>query len=351
MQVAYSKISNTQAELLVEISGADFVKYIDQAAANLSMDIEIQGFRKGHMPRDLIERTLGTDKLYSEAAGIAVRGTIDYAIKEANLELTQHTIPEVHFIKLAANNPFIYKAVLSEPFFELCDNYAEVAAKIKKKEAQSSPSKVKVEESEVENTLQWLKKNRQQKAKNGQATIGSELKIDDDFARSIGNFNNVEELKGSIYDGIYIEKEKKEKNRVRIVILKEIIFKSKEEIPGNVIDREVLHIEDEFKDNISQMGLDYKTYLSRINKEGEELRKGWREQAKERVEFFLALDAIAKKEGIRPSEEEVKAEAQKVLNRYPSAKKAEKEIDAAHLYDYITGALKNEKTFEFLEGL
>ena len=339
MHVLYAKISSTQHELEIEIDASDLDKYIDKAASSLSLNLDIQGFRKGHAPRNMVLRYAGADKLYNEAGEIAVRASYAAALnseegrklKEVSYELE---VPEIRITKLAPDNSFIYKAIFTIPVFELAKDYSEIAARVRKSEAKG----VSVEDKEIEDTLEWLKKSRKADA------------INDDFAKSIGNFQNIEQLKKSISEGILMEKEKKEKERVRLAIIKEIILKSKKEIPDKIIALEISRIEEEFKENISDMGLDFDEYLVKIKKDKKELRVGWQDQARERVEISSALGAIARRENINPTEQEIKSEAENILRRYKKVKDAEKEYDPEALKGYVTRILRNKKVFEFLES-
>lgn len=340
--VTSHKTSNTKCEILVEVPSADLEKYLNEAASVLSNDLEIEGFRKGHAPRSMVERAVGADKLYSEGAEIAVRRTFSDALKEAGLDpgtFLKKAVPEIQVTKIAPNNPLEYKVTLHAPFFELASDYEKIASKIRNEERQKFEEHTKVEEKEIESTLQWLVKNRKTDA------------VNDDFAKSLGNFADLAELKKSIRDGICLEKENQERLRVRHAILRGIILESRVEVPDRVIERELLRVEEEFKQNIQGLGLDFNTYLSKINKKKEELYDGWREQARERLEKSFALDSIAERKEIKETEDEIAKEAQKILNHYRNSKDAGKEINTKALREYTSVVLRNEKTFQFLESL
>ena len=346
MQATYTKISNIESEVQAEISSVDFGVYLDKAAASLSKGFDIQGFRKGHAPRNIVEQKVGSGQLYDEAAEIAVRETSQKALEQVGEDTPKRAASEIRVIKLAPDNPFIYKIIFTTAFFELTDEYQAVARKVKEEEKKD----VVVEEKEIDDTLKWLAKSKRKGDKGDKGDKGEAL-VDDEFAKSLGNFQNLSELKTSIREGLAREKEKKEKDRLRLFIIKEIIAKSKSEVPQGVIIQEIDRIEEEFRQSIAQMGLDFEEYLKKIQKEKEELRKGWRNQARERVDIASALAAIAEKEGIVPSDEEVKQESGKALEYYTDKKNAGRDIDPARLKAYIYDILQREKTFEFLEQL
>ena len=341
MQATYTKISDTQQELKTEISSVDFGVYLDKAAASLSKGLDIQGFRKGHAPRNIVEQKVGSGQLYDEAAEIAVRETSQKALKDAGVDIPKRAASEIQVVKLAPDNPFIYKIIFTSAFFELTDEYQAVARKVTGAEKKD----IVVEEKEIDDTLKWLAKSRAPEGQEG------DIEINDELVKGLGNFKNLEELKTSIREGLAREKEKKEKDRLRLLMIKEVIAKSKSEVPEGVIAQEIDRIEEEFRQSISQMGLDFEEYLKKIQKEKEELRKGWHDQARERVEIASALAAIAKKEGIVPSDEEVEQESDKAKEHYQDKKDTGRGIDPVRLQAYIYDILQREKTFEFLEQL
>ena len=63
------------------------------------------------------------------------------------------------------------------------------------------------------------------------------------------------------------------------------------------------------------------------------------------------LREISQAENIEATPEEVEAEVAKAIAQYSTPEKAEKEVDQERLKEYAGGAIKNEKTFQFLEQL
>jgi FKBP-type peptidyl-prolyl cis-trans isomerase (trigger factor) len=341
MQVNCTKISDTEREFEVAIPSADFETFIEEASRRMSEGLEVAGFRKGHVPRDIVEQKVGSAKLLSEAAERAVRGTLKKALDtQKDATYPEQVVSDVQILKLAPKNPFVYKVALFTPALDLAKDYRDIAHRVWAREKRE----VKVEEKEVETTLEWLSKHHTQKG----STTGV---IDDEFARKVGDFENLESLKAGIKEGIVMEKETKEKDRVRLLIAKEILQHSKSEIPPKVISAQILRMEEEFKQRIGEMGLDFDTYLKNIQKKREDLQEGWRDEAKERVKISLVLNEVGKREHIEVSDEEVVQEAQKISNRYKNTKDAKIDIDSARLAEYVRGIIQNEKVFTFLENL
>ena len=174
--------------------------------------------------------------------------------------------------------------------------------------------------------------------------------INDELAKSLGKFDNLQKLRENIKEGLMQEKEVMEKQRIRIEIIEKIAENSKMEIPEVLVEKELGNMVNEFKMNVDQFGMDFETYLTQIKATAEELKKGWREQAEKRVKIGLCLKAIANKEKIVPTTQEVEEKMNQELMRYPDVEKVKKDIDLVALKEYTENILINEKVFELIES-
>lgn len=175
--------------------------------------------------------------------------------------------------------------------------------------------------------------------------------MNDEFARSLGKFDNLEALKNNIRDGIAMEKEQKEKEIWRAKVLQTIVKKSSMELPEILIQAELDKMIEEFKSNLTQMGLAYEEYLKNLKKTEEEMKKEWLPKAKERAEAGLILRQISELENLQVSAEEAEEEVNRMIKHYPDWDAVKAQIDMAQLLEYTKGRLKNEKVFSFLENL
>jgi len=175
--------------------------------------------------------------------------------------------------------------------------------------------------------------------------------INDDFAKSLGNFENLEKLKQSVSQGIEMEKKKKSEEKWRQVVLEKIISECQAEIPDILVESELDKMMTEFEQNIAGMGMKLDDYLVSIKKTREEARKGWRESAEKRVKSALALREIAHLENISPESAEIEEEMNKTLAYFKSQGDMEKNVDMERLYNYVKSVLTNEKVLKFLESL
>lgn len=173
--------------------------------------------------------------------------------------------------------------------------------------------------------------------------------VDDGFAKSLGNFDSLEALKKSIKEGLFGEKEIKERQRIRMELIEKIAQDSEIKVPEILIKEEIEKMINEFRISIKNIGLDFDRYLKEIRKTIEDLKKDWHKEAEKRVKIGLCLREIAKKENIEVSEEEVKEKINEDLKHYPDVEEVKKNIDLNVLKDYTKNILKNEKVFSLLE--
>ncbi len=171
---------------------------------------------------------------------------------------------------------------------------------------------------------------------------------DDEFARSLGSFQNFTELSSSVRDGLVREKKAKEHERFRIAMLDDIAKEMPLPLPETLINRESDKMIKEFERSIDEMGLDRDTYFKHIGKEPGDLKKNFRHDAEKRVLYAIILRAIAKKEGISVSDEEVRDGAKLLRNRIDSEATEEK-LASEDVREYTRGIIRNEKVFELLE--
>jgi trigger factor len=176
-------------------------------------------------------------------------------------------------------------------------------------------------------------------------------KIDDEFAKSLGKFENLEKLKINLKEGMEMEKKKKNQEKWRAEAIEEIVKKSQMEIPDVLLEGETDKMMAEFEQNIAQMGMTMESYLANIKKSKEDLRKDWQEAAIKRVRAALALREIAQAENIKIDAKEIEEEMNKVLAYYKNTGSMEKDVDMERLYSYTKGVLLNEKVFQLLESL
>lgn len=173
--------------------------------------------------------------------------------------------------------------------------------------------------------------------------------IDDDFAKSLGDFSGIEDLKEKIKDNLKVEKEFKKNQSLRVKAIEMIGKESKTEIPELLIEREIDNMIQDLKLQLSQAGLSLKDYLGQEKKEEKDLREEWKPEAQKRIKTSLILREIAKKEKIMIDEKELKKEVDNYLSQI-SDENTKKKIEIDQLEIYLRERITNEKVFQLLES-
>ncbi|MFA6383600.1 MAG: trigger factor, partial [Parcubacteria group bacterium] len=175
--------------------------------------------------------------------------------------------------------------------------------------------------------------------------------IDDDFAKSLGKFENLKALEKNIQEGMVEENKQKMKEQKRNEYIEKIIENSTVDLPEVLVHQEIHQMLHEFEQQLQMMGMNLDQYLGQLKKDRKELERDWEPQAEKRVKSALALKEIAKLEEISLDSKEIEEEMNKTMQYYKNVKNMEKNIDMERLYNYTKGMLENEKVFEFLDRL
>jgi len=173
--------------------------------------------------------------------------------------------------------------------------------------------------------------------------------LNNEFAKMMGSFKDIDALRRNIAEGISMEKEAKEKERIRLAILDKIVENTRIEVPPKLIERQLDLMLRNFDDNLHRQGLELSLYLAQIKKTQEDLRKEWYEQAVKQVKTSFILKEIGKKEGITIGDDEVKLAVNNILQKFDSIKEARESMDLGEFENKIRTNLLNDKIIDFLE--
>lgn len=151
MKIDKKILEKSQIELTIELSAEEFAPFIEKGAKKLSEKIKIEGFRPGKAPFEVLKAKVGEMSILEEAAQLAVSKTLDDVIAEKINEFKAVGSPDVNISKLAPNNPFEYKVILSIiPEIEL-GKYKDLGLKA---------GEAKVEEKELDKIINDLREMR-----------------------------------------------------------------------------------------------------------------------------------------------------------------------------------------------
>ncbi len=96
------------AKITIEVSAEDFDKAVDKAYQKQKGQISIPGFRKGKVPRNMIEKMYGKEVFFEEAANICIPDAYEVAMAQCEEEIV--SAPKIDVVQIEAGKPFIFTA-------------------------------------------------------------------------------------------------------------------------------------------------------------------------------------------------------------------------------------------------
>ncbi|MDD4381817.1 MAG: trigger factor [Candidatus Dojkabacteria bacterium] len=332
MEQTYTRkdISKDTIELTITIPHESFKSSYEIVLKDYTKDTNIKGFRKGKVPSELLEPNIKENIIIETIEKLAPL-YINMAIQKENLEIiAPPTYKEFPKIKDGQDIQFTITITIL-PEFKL-GNLKKI--KIKKEKAI-------VEDKEVEDAIEDIKKNRETKAKS----------IDDKWALEIAkmlkieNIKTLQELKEHIKDALTAQKEHMLIHKREQEALIEAIKLSKIEIPQAAIKYEASERERSFINDMQQRGVKVEDFLKSQNITMDKLRELWERDSKEALETDVFLKMYTKEKDIKITDKELK-------ERIDYIKKASPDNKDTSIYEdprwqnYVKTVQTKEKAFE-----
>ena len=108
MSLQVEKLEHNMAKMTIEVSAEEVEKALQAAYLKQRGSITIPGFRKGKVPRQMIEKMYGPEIFYDEAANHMISEAYSKAYDECELEIVSQ--PSVDIVELEKGKPFIFTA-------------------------------------------------------------------------------------------------------------------------------------------------------------------------------------------------------------------------------------------------
>jgi FKBP-type peptidyl-prolyl cis-trans isomerase (trigger factor) len=242
MTSALNRLENGNLELTINVPWSRIKSSYQQVLEKLAKETSLKGFRQGKAPVDLVEKQIGKDKLYQETLKEILPQVYLEAVKEHQLKPIVN--PQVSVNSLAEGKEWQIKAVACElPKVELA-NYQEEVRKALAAEKIWTPGKDK--KPAPENESQKMNK-----------------------------------------------------------IFKALLENVKLKLPEILVQEEVNRMLSRLIDQTARLGLTVEQYLASSGKTQEQIKEEYSQQAQETLKLELILAAIADKEKIEISDDEV----------------------------------------------
>jgi len=416
--------ANKQTEIVftIEIEPSEYKTFLRQTAQKMSQNINIDGFRPGKAPYDVVKRTIGEGEIMKTASSDIISHSLAEAVKKEKIEFIGR--PEIKIEKMSPNDNFVYQAIiLTLPKVEIGDinsinirrpdikiepEYIDQALKqlvrsrakeiLEPRPAQEKDL-VKLDyniyinnipqeggqqkdfdvylgekhmvpgfeqqiiglkagdkkEFEITFPHDYFQKNFANKKCLFKVNIKGVYKLDipeinDDFARSVGKFKNLEDLKQKIKQNLKAERKENQEKKLENDMFDAIVKVSKfDPLPDKMIESETEAMISELEADLKMRGLDLKTWLGNIKKTEQQLKQDFKPQALRRVKSALIVRQIAKKENITVAEADIKDEIKKIAEIYKDNQDIKQRIESDEYYNYTANSLTTKKVVDWLK--
>lgn len=140
--------------------------------------------------------------------------------------------------------------------------------------------------------------------------------LDDDMVKDSTEFDTVDEYKADVKKKLEEANEKHADSEVEAKIFDKVIENMTAEIPQVMFDNRVNEMISELEQRLAPQGISLDLYMQYTGQTMDTVKKAYAEQAEKQVKLRLALEKIAKLENIEVTEEELKAEFDKLAEAY-----------------------------------
>ncbi len=358
-------LPDSEVELTGEIPAETVAPYREKALSLLAAELEMPGFRKGHVPSDMALKRIGEIAVLEEAVELFMRDFYPDLVTTHVADAIGR--PDIRITKLAPENPVgIVVRTSVYPTIELPKKWKEVGKGVEIETVAD------ILDAEVDEALTSIRRAhakaqpQQEPAQNlssgsgepgeGSASASAEVsaeekmaipenlpELNDEFAKSLGKFEGVEDLKQKIKENLKAEKEQKARDSRRGKIVEALLEKVKIDVPSIFVDSELDKIIGQMREDTQRFGLSFEDYLEKVGKTEEQIRADFREQAKKRATLQLTLNKIADEEKIEADQTQVESELKHALEHFPEARP---DLVKVH----IETVLRNEKVLQMLEA-
>ncbi len=408
MSLQVEKQEKNMAKLTIEVSAEEFDQAMDKAYRKNKSKMSVPGFRKGKVPRQMLEKMYGPAIFYEDAANIIIPDAYAKELENSDLDIVSR--PEIDVTQIEKGKPFIFTATVAlKPEVEL-GQYTGI---------EVEKSVVEVTEEEVNAELEKVREQNSRtipvedrpvkdgdiavidyegfvdgvafeggKGENHNLTIGSHSFIDTFEEQLIGKSLNeevevnvtfpeeyhAEELKGKpamfkvvikeikekelpdldddfaedVKAKLTATKENEAKNKKEEAVVKAIAEGAKMEIPEAMIETQAAQMTDDFARRMQSQGLSMEQYFQFTGLDAQKFMEQMKPQAEQRIKNRLVLEAVAKAENMTASDEDVDKEIENMASMYQMEVDKLKELVSDEEKEQMKQDICVQKAVEFV---
>ena len=174
--------------------------------------------------------------------------------------------------------------------------------------------------------------------------------LDDEFAKDVSEFGTLEELKKDILNRLKEAARQQADNRLKDELVEKALQGSQVEVPDIMIKEKTDYLIQSFSRKLGMQGLNLDDYLKFSNTDMASIQAEYRPAAEKAVKIDLILDAIAAKEKVDVTDEEIEAKIAEMAGRYNSEPGTFRQwLENAGNMEPLKKSIIIDKTIEFLQ--
>jgi trigger factor len=380
MKAVVEPLEGNKVKLSIEVDEQEFEKDIDAAFRKIAREVRIPGFRPGKAPRRILEARLGKETGRTEALRDALPAYYSKAVREHEVDVVaapeldikageesgpvafdavveirpELTLPGYGGLRAVIPSPIASEDDINGQIDRLRGNFGELAEV--DRPAQSGDfvtinlsgtrdgepiAQLDLEDFSYEvgsdsllpgldDTLTGVKVGdivefESDLGEDSPAQIKALVKeikekklpeLTDDWAAEASEFETVDELRADIAKRMAMVRKVQATIALRNATVEALVELVTEDPPQSLVDAEVERGLHDLQHRLEAQGATIQDYLEATGQPVEDFVNGLRQQAMPSVKADLALRAVAKAEGIEPTDEDVDAEIERLASAY-----------------------------------
>ena len=108
MSLQVERLEKNMAKLTIEVPAGDFEKALQSAYSKQKKSISVPGFRKGKVPRQMVEKMYGPEIFYEEASNELIPKAYEEEVKNSDLEIVSRPVIDIE--QIGKGEAFIFTA-------------------------------------------------------------------------------------------------------------------------------------------------------------------------------------------------------------------------------------------------
>ena len=390
------KKENSAIELVIEVSAAEFDAAINKVYNKQKKNIMVPGFRKGKVPRKMVEKMYGEQVFFEDAVEEAYPAAYDAALKEAGIVPVAY--PKLEIVEVSKDG-FTFKALVTvqpeasvkeykglvvakpevkvtaadvkaemKPYIDRASRLVSVDRKAKKGDVavidfEGFKDGVAFEGGKGENyslelgsgtfvpgfeeQVIGMKAGEEKdlditfpenytadlagaavvfKVKVNEVKERQEPALDDEFAKDVSEFDTLDEFKKDLKEKLKARRQQQGERDYEAAVIDALLENLVCDVPEAMVEYRADKMVEEQAMRMQQNGLNFQDYLKYMGLSMDDVRAQAKTAADRAVRTALALDAVAKAEGIEVTQEELDAEVKRLAEQFHVTEEEVREV-------------------------